>query len=367
MDRAAVTVAAGLACVMLTQSVPAAATSAAGYRIGGVRKAVDTVAKVDGVVGVIGEAYYDGKRVGRGSAGSRFLDGEGGKIPSDARYRIWSQTKRMTATVLLQLVKEGKLGVDDKLGEVLPSTVEQDLVERAGDITILQLLHHRSGIPDYTGPGTTDLRPFDDLTTYHTWEELSKISRARPRTSAPGEMYDYANINYILLGAIIEELTGNTLAKEFERRLFKPLKMSQTYLPAKPEQGIKGPHGHGYYPQPDGSLRDVDRLNSTTLGAAGGAISTARDLTTFYRALAQGKLLPPNLRDMVEYPDNKQSVCGGTVGLFTGSGPGGNAVSFTSADGRLQFAVSATTSARALPTLRPALFQAAEAVLCPGA
>ncbi|MFC7585390.1 serine hydrolase domain-containing protein [Nonomuraea antimicrobica] len=364
MNRAAATVAAGLACAMLTQGVHAAASTTA-HDIGDVQQAADSVAQVDGVVGVIGEAYYDGRRIGRGSAGSRLIGGQGGKVPSDARYRAWSQTKQMTATVLLQLVKEGKLGVDDTLGKVLPITVGQDLVERAGEITIRQLLHHRSGVPDYNGPGSTDLRPFDDLTTRHTWTELAKISRGTPRTSEPDARYAYSNTNYILLGAIIEKLTGNTLAEEFERRLFTPLRMTRTYLPTRPDQGIKGPHGHGYYPRPDGTLRDVDRINPTTMWAAGGVISTARDLTTFHRALAQGRLLPANLRDLVEYPDHKGSVCGGTVGLFTGSGPGGNAVTFTSADGRLQLAVDVTTSTRAQPTLRPAIFQAAEDVLCP--
>jgi D-alanyl-D-alanine carboxypeptidase len=353
---------------MLTQGVHAAASTTAsttGYAIGDVQEAADSVAKVDGVVGVIGETYYDGKRIGRGSTGSRLIDGGGGKIPSDARYRAWSQTKQMTATVLLQLVKEGKLGIDDTLGKVLPITAEQDLVERADEITVRQLLHHRSGIPDYNGAGAKDLRPFDDLTTRHTWTDLAKSSRGRPRTSNPDEKYAYSNTNYILLGAIIEKLTGNTLAEELERRLFKPLNMTRTYLPTKPDQGIKGPHGHGYYPQPDGTLRDVDRINPTTLGAAGGVISTARDLTTFHRALAQGKLLPANLRDLVKYPDHEETVCGGTVGLFTGSGPGGNAVSFTSADGRLQFAIDVTTSTRVQPKLRPAMYKAAEDVLCP--
>jgi D-alanyl-D-alanine carboxypeptidase len=350
---------------MLTQGMHAAAASPTGYTISDVQEAADSVAKIDGVVGVIGSAYYDGRRIGRGSAGSRLIGGAGGRIPTDARYRAWSQTKQMTATVLLQLVKEGKLGVDDTLGKVLPITVEQDLVERAGEITVRQLLHHRSGIPDYNGPGAKDLRPFDDLTTRHPWTDLAKSSRGIPRTSDPDEKYAYSNTNYILLGAIIEKLTGHTLAEEFERRLFKPLHMTKTYLPTKPEQGIKGPHGHGYYPRPDGTLRDVDRINATTLWAAGGVISTARDLTTFHRALAQGKLLPAGLRDLVRYPDHEESVCGGTVGLFTGSGPGGNAVSFTSADGRLQFAIDVTTSTRVQPKLRPAMYQAAEDVLCP--
>jgi D-alanyl-D-alanine carboxypeptidase len=338
-----------MACAMLAQNVQAAA-STPGYGIGAVQEAVDSVMEVDGVVGAIGEAYHDGKRIGRGSAGSRLIDGEGGKIPSTARYRAWSQTKQMTATVLLQLVEEGRLGVDDTLGKVLPATVEQDLVERADEITIRQLLHHRSGVPDYTAAGATDLRPVDDLTTRHTWTDLVKISRGIPRTSEPDAQYAYSNTNYILLGAVIERLTGDGLAEEFERRLFGPLKMTRTYLPTEPDHG---------------TLRDVDRINPTTLWAAGGVISTARDLAAFYRALARGRLLPENLRDLIRYPDHEQSVCGGTVGVFTGSGQGGNAVSFTSADGRLQFAVDVTTSTRTQPALRPAMFQAAESVLCP--
>lgn len=364
MNRAAAAVAAGMACAMLAQNVHAAA-STTGYDLGTVQRAVDGVSKIDGVVGTIGEAYHDGKRIGRGSAGSRLIGGEGGKIPSAARYRAWSQTKQMTATVLLQLVEEGRLGVDDTLAQVLPATVERDLVERADEITIRQLLHHRSGVPDYTAAGATDLRPVDDLTTRHTWADLVKISRGLPRTSEPDAQYAYSNTNYILLGAVIERLTGDSLAEEFQRRLFEPLNMTRTYLPTEPGQGIRGPHGHGYSTQPDGTLRDVDRINPTTLWAAGGVISTARDLTAFYRALAQGRLLPANLRDLVEYPDHEQSVCGGTVRAFTGSGQGGNAVTFTSADGRLQFAVDVTTSTRPQPALRPAMFQAAENVLCP--
>jgi D-alanyl-D-alanine carboxypeptidase len=78
-------------------------------KAGDVQKALETLAKEDGVPGVIGEAYVDGRRVGKGSAGSRLIGGKGGEIPSDARYRIGSQTKSMTGVVILQLVDEGRL------------------------------------------------------------------------------------------------------------------------------------------------------------------------------------------------------------------------------------------------------------------
>ncbi|MEV4110638.1 serine hydrolase domain-containing protein [Nonomuraea sp. NPDC049695] len=76
---------------------------------------MENLVKPGHVVGAIGSVYVDGKRVGKGSAGSRLLNGEGGAIPSTARYRIGSQTKTMTATAVLQLVKEGKLGDQAKL------------------------------------------------------------------------------------------------------------------------------------------------------------------------------------------------------------------------------------------------------------
>jgi D-alanyl-D-alanine carboxypeptidase len=120
---------AGLACAVLALSTvfpgtamatATVAESAGRPKIADVQKALETVARTPGVVGVIGEVYYEGKRIGKGSAGSRLLDGKGGKIPSDARYRIGSQTKQMTATIVMQLVREGKLSLDDKLSEVLP-------------------------------------------------------------------------------------------------------------------------------------------------------------------------------------------------------------------------------------------------------
>ncbi|MFB4273633.1 hypothetical protein ACBJ32_59345, partial [Nonomuraea sp. GTA35] len=106
MNRATVAGLAGLACAMLTLSaLPAAAAPVASQtRLGDVQKALDTLAQSPEVVGAIGEVYVDGKRVDRGSAGTRLLNGRGGKIPNGARFRVGSQTKQMTGVVVLQLV-----------------------------------------------------------------------------------------------------------------------------------------------------------------------------------------------------------------------------------------------------------------------
>jgi D-alanyl-D-alanine carboxypeptidase len=366
---------AGLACAVLTLSVAAAPATAAasGLRteLGDVQQAMGSLAGTAGVVGAIGEVYVDGKRVGKGSAGSRRIDGKGGRIPSDSRYRIGSQTKRLTAVVVLQLVKEGKIDLEDKLADLLPEVAEQDAVARAGEITVRQLLRHTSGIPNWFDGKLVDLY---DFTTYYPPLDLVKMSRDQPRTGEPGEKYHYSNTNYTLLGLIIEKVAGRSLAAEFARRLFEPLGMSRSYLPTRPPQGIKGPHGHGYHTDPQGKLRDMHRLNASYGNAAGGVVSTARDITRFHRAFVQGKLLPPDLQRVITDPQEGQPtqppserLCGGDPAFEVPSGgtAGFIATTFTSSDGRLQFAVSTTTSVGSPLAISQAINKAAETVLCP--
>ncbi|MEW9554951.1 serine hydrolase domain-containing protein [Nonomuraea sp. NPDC050783] len=377
---------AGSVCAVLALGVasPAAATTGEGaadrpVKLGNVQRAIEALAKNAGVVGAIGEVYVDGKRVGHGSAGSRLLDGKGGRIPSNARYRIGSQTKVMTATVALQLVKEGKLGLDDKLSDVLPETAQQDLVDRADEITVRQLIQHTSGIPDFIASGKFDVY---DFTTKYSLADLVKASRSVPRRGEVGE-YLYSTTNYVLLSMIIERVTGHSRATEFARRLFIPLGMDDTYLATKIGDGIKGPHGHGYVPGSKGKPRDVDRLNPTSWGAEG-AISTAHDISAFHRAFTQGKLLPANLQGVISgrpAPSAQQQaqqqaqrqrppvLCGGKPELrpVAGSVPGAYTVTFTSPDGRLQFAVSTTLKIPnhdAMAAVGPDINKAAEAVFC---
>ncbi|MEV6038570.1 serine hydrolase domain-containing protein [Nonomuraea sp. NPDC052116] len=351
--------AAGVACAVLALSVQGPAAAADQVKLGDVQQAMKDVAKTDGVVGAIGEVYVDGKRVGQGTAGSRLLNGKGGRIPPDSRYRIASQTKLMEAAVILQLVGEGKLSLDDKLSDVLPEMAEHDYVDRAGEITVQQLIRHTSGIPDFIESGKFDV--FDFTTAYQPID-LVKAARTVPRKGEPGE-YLYSTTNYVLLGMIIERLTGHDRAGEFKRRLFTPLGMNRTYLATKVSDQIKGPHGHGYHPDAKGLPRDVDRLNAT-IGAEG-AISTAHDASAFYRALNQGRLLPPDLQRQLPRP--RPSLCGGTVASAAGGMPGINSVTFSSADGRLQFAVAATLKIdnEQAMAVGDAINKAAEAVLCP--
>ncbi|MFI6793074.1 serine hydrolase domain-containing protein [Nonomuraea sp. NPDC050383] len=363
MSRARAAGMTGLASAMLALSLHTSATAAVEVKPGDVQQAMKDLAKTDGVVGAIGELYVDGRRKGQGSAGTRLLGGKGGHIPAASRYRVGSQTKLMTATVVLQLVKEGKLGLGDTLAVVLPQVAQQDLVERAGEITVQQLLRHSAGIPDFFASGKFD--DAFDFTTYYSPIDLVKASREVPRTGEPGAGFAYSNTNYVLLGLIVEKVTGRSLSAELERRLFVPLGMKHTYVTTRPPQGVKGPHGHGYYPDAKGRPRDVDRQNASLGGAAGGVVSTSGDLSAFYRALNQGRLLPADLQKAAGQP--RPDLCGGTVAAAAGSGPGFLAVTYTSADGRTQFVVSTTLkidNQQAMP-VNDAMNKAAATVLCP--
>ncbi|SEU44059.1 serine hydrolase domain-containing protein [Nonomuraea wenchangensis] len=348
LRQATFTGAASLACaaLVLSGAPPAtASTAAAPVKVGNVQKAMEDLVKTGHVVGAIGEVYVDGKRVGKGSAGSRLLDGKGGAIPASARYWIGSQTKAMTATAVLQLVREGKLSVDDKLSEVLPEVAEKDLVERADEITVRNLIQLTSGIPDYIGPDTSD------PTRNYRPTDLLAAARKNARPVEVGT-FNYSNSNYILLGMIIEKLSGRSLAAELNRRLFAPLGMRHTYLPTKAGQGIKGPHGHGYAPDETGTMRDVDKMmNATSMLGAGGVISTTREMSVFQRAFRQNKLLPASLSKLITDPPPGQTPppagtpCAGNPEFAAGGGgsaPGFTAATITSSDGRLQFAVSLT-------------------------
>ncbi|MFJ4877269.1 serine hydrolase domain-containing protein [Streptomyces sp. NPDC088745] len=369
--------AAGAAMLLLCLTPLATAAPAP---VGSVQQAMEELAGVPGVVGAVGGAFVDGRPVGQGSAGSRLLDGHGGRIPTNARYRIWSQTKHMVATVVLQLVQEGRLGVDDKLGGLLPAVVEQDLVARADEITVRQLLRHTSGIPDwYAGrpnPDGSEGEPsFDvfDFSTPYRPLDLVRWSRGRPRTGEPGEKWSYSNTNYTLLGLVVEKLTGRHLATELHTRLFGPLGMTRTRLMVKPPDGVKGPHGHGYYPDSDGRPRDVDRYNAGLAGAgAGGVVSTAHDVSVFHRAFAQGRLLPPELRRILTDPLPGAAHprgaglhrCGEDFSIAGGLGPGSLAMTFYSADGRRQFAMSFTLSVKP-GDVKIDAGRAVESVFCP--
>ena len=221
-------------------------------------------------------------------------------------FRIASNTKTMTAAVTVLLAQEGKLGLDDPVSKHVPGVPGGD------DVTVSDLLKMRSGLPEFTD--APELLEGLDRDPRRVWtpEELLAIAFERPPMFAPGAEFFYCNTNYLLLGLIIERVEGAPLAQVFQDRLFGPLGMKNTSLPAAASNAIPEPYSHGYlygapsyamtdapYP-PDlqaaaraGTLapNDYTNQNPSYARAAGGVISTADDLATWMRALVGGEVL----------------------------------------------------------------------------
>lgn len=208
-------------------------------------------------------------------------------MESGMRFKIGSVTKTFTTTVLLQLVDEGRLKLDDSIDKFFPN------VPNAKNITVRMLGDMSSGIYNYT-----DAKEFEDSTDANPlkkWkpEELVEIGTRNKPYFEPGKDWHYSNTTTVMLGMIIEKLTGSTLAKEIKSRICDKLGLKQTYLQEGTE--MPGNHSHGYIKggvKGDSALIDVtEKFNASWAWAAGAIISDVKDLKIYLKALAEGTLI----------------------------------------------------------------------------
>ncbi|GIJ11042.1 hydrolase [Micromonospora andamanensis] len=287
-------VATSVALVSTIAVVPASATAQPGPAAGGLdraelRAALAAVPEA-GVPGVL-VAVRDGRRDWRDAAGQAFLSPPRPMQPH-LRHRIGSITKTFVATTVLQLVDEGRLGLDDPIGQWLPDTVPGEL---GTQVSVRMLLNHTSGIGNYTNAMISSYAAINQMqvTTYAP-ADLVATGLAMPPTNAPGEAFSYSNTNYILAGLLIEKITGNDAAAEVQRRILRPLRLSATSFPGD-DPRIRGPHSGAYF-APFG-VRDLSEFNMSWGWTAGEMIATTADLNTFFRALLSGDLLSPATLD----------------------------------------------------------------------
>ncbi|OXM55079.1 alkaline D-peptidase [Amycolatopsis thailandensis] len=233
-----------------------------------------------------------------GSAGSRELGGTA-KPPTNGHFRVGSTTKNFTATLVLQLVAEGRIGLDTPVAGFLP---QFGLDSR---ITVRMLLQHTSGLFNHTGQYNPDGtvtpgipwagKEWVDL-RFHTYrpEELVRLAVSKSPVFEPGARWDYSNTNYVVARLLVEKLTGRPFAEELDRRILRPLKLRDTLSPGA-WPGMPQPYAHAYYQYDDGGQRktiDVTHQNPSWISSAGDMISTTKDLQTYFSALQSGKLLP---------------------------------------------------------------------------
>ncbi|GAA3109990.1 serine hydrolase domain-containing protein [Streptosporangium carneum] len=221
--------------------------------------------------GIVAELREGDARPWFGTAGTADTTTGRERRPGE-HFRIGSFTKAFTATLVLRLAAESKLGLDDTVARWLPGVVEEHLDADGAEITVRQLLNHTSGLPD------------------------AVLGQETPRPEEPGRRFVYSKVNYSLAGMIVERVTGSTLANEVDSRIARPLRLTGTYLPGT-ERTIRAPHARHYsrFDQTghDTEIHDVTEMDASWAWAAGGMISTTSDLHRFLRALLGGRLLPP--------------------------------------------------------------------------
>jgi D-alanyl-D-alanine carboxypeptidase len=208
------------------------------------------------------------------------------RMQAGDRYRIASVTKPFVATVVLQLVSEGRLRLEDSVERRLPG-----LVPNGAAITVRELLNHTSGLFNYTDDEVWLNAILLDPGRHWSPRELVRAAVSHPPYFAPGTNWAYSNTNYVLLGLIIEAVTGRKLDQELSERLFGPLALRSTSFPTA--IAIEGRFAHGYISLQGSPLIDITpALSPTWAYAAGEMVSNAADVTTFFSALLKGRLLP---------------------------------------------------------------------------
>ncbi|MFJ1927877.1 MULTISPECIES: serine hydrolase domain-containing protein [unclassified Streptomyces] len=276
---------------------------------GSLQREVDAV-HASGAVGAMAEVTSPGAH-GTARAGTA-ASGTGKPMPQDGRFRIGSATKAFTATVVLQLVGEGRMSLEDTVERWLPGVVRGNGND-GRQVTVRQLLQHTSGIPDVL-PQIAALNSAagyraERFRTY-TPEELVGLAMRDSRKFQPGKDWSYSNTNYVLAAMIIREVTGHSWAHELNARIIRPLGLTGTSTPG-PSPFIPGPHARSYASYGTGTGTgtstgtgtgtstgtgtgtDVTVLNPSMAVGSGSVISTTHDLNRFYAALLGGRLLAP--------------------------------------------------------------------------
>jgi D-alanyl-D-alanine carboxypeptidase len=259
------------------------------------------------------------------------------------RYRIASVTKAFVSVLILQLEAEGRLDIDDPVEKYLPG-----VVPNGSAITLRELMNHTSGLFNYTDDSAFVDDPITNFSRAWTPPEILALAFAHPPNFAPGTNWSYSNTNYIVLGLVVETVTGELLGQVLQERIFTPLPLTSTSFPLTIQ--LAPDFVHGYIKLPGSPLIDITPgLNPSWGWAAGGIVSNASDVTTFYRALFTRKLLPAAQLDEMETATPAAGTYGlGIVNTFpacgrafthTGDFLGWRNIVYSTANGRRQAVV----------------------------
>ena len=203
-------------------------------------------------------------------------------IGPDTVFRMGSITKQFSAAIILQLAAEGKLSLDDPLSKFLP-----DYPRPGADATVAQLLNHTVGVQSYTAiPGfMAGDAPAKAVTT----DQLLAMFKDMPSPSKPGEKFEYNNSGYVLVGAVIEKVTGKPWHRVVEERIARPLGLKSVRYGVLERETASMATG---YTRRDGKVTPARPIHMSIPHAAGALIGTVEDLAKWNAALHGGKVIP---------------------------------------------------------------------------
>ncbi|MEJ8632772.1 serine hydrolase domain-containing protein [Streptomyces sp. MS2.AVA.5] len=308
----------------------------------------------------------DGDKTWRGAAGVADVDTRR-PVTADMRHRVGSITKTFTAAAVLQQVESGRIGLDTPIGRYLPKLVPGI---RGDAITVRMLINHTSGLAEYLPYAYPSLKAFpvladtgpqsmdgNRLTRFHP-TELIEMGVAAPAVGAPGGTPGvYSNTNYLLLGELLEQVTGTTAERYITRNVIERAGLDDTELPADPY--VNGPHSlmyEAWFGMID-PPRDYSVYDMSWVGPAGSLISTVADLNRFLGMLLAGEIVSRSsleqMQRTVPVVSQEGKVIDYGLGLHPMEAPGqvtfwghggtvwgAGALSMASADGKRQMSVA---------------------------
>lgn len=234
-------------------------------------------------------------------------------IRSTDKVRVGSDTKMFVASVVLQLVGEGRLDLDAPVDQYLPGVFRYPVDVAPADaaawdgrtVTVRQLLQHTSGLADYADLLYV-LNPVHQLRA-PTPRNLVDVGLRKGPVFRPGTGWAYSNSGYALLGMVVEATTGRSLSAEIADRIVAPLGLTNTFFPRTGQRALPGSHVHGYLT----ALipLDMSYMEPAVWGAAGALVSSPDDMNTFMSALLAGDVVPPAL--LAEMQDDVPYLAGG--------------------------------------------------------
>lgn len=294
--------AAAIGAVVVTGSIVAASVDDHDSgRSAVVQRALEAVVG-QGVPGAM--AWVDGHEYAAGSY--NLATGKALRVDprgSDLQVRAGSNTKLYVAVAVLQLVQDGRVELDRPISDYLAGIKSPPGTKRPVNgtkITVRQLLQHTAGTVDYLDVmiaqgGTRPDQVLPTLRKSYGEQQLLDLALSKDALFAPGSSFAYSNTDYLILGMLVEKVTGQSLGAVITDRIIRPLHLTDTRVPGAGLDAVDGPHG---YAALDGkTLTDVSIVDPSALGAAGNMITSVRDASRFTHAVVStDALLGPAMR-----------------------------------------------------------------------